>query len=157
MPPNAPDAPLDLQALAYQITSPPRPGGEISLERNREITPNPPENPSNNIPEPPIDPKISQLEEQLQSQKLEFLQYQIGQAARSCQARDPELVELLLERSGQEDLEAAVAALRSARPWLFLDNGHRPRFAAATQGQAQAAEEEAVERRYRNNPWYRKR
>ncbi len=157
MPPNTPDTPLDLQALAYRITSPPPSTGAVSPEIDKETLPDSPEIPSNLPPEPEIDPRIFQLEEQLQSQKLEFRQYRIGQAARNCQARDPELVELLLERSGQEDLEAAVTELRTTRPWLFLDNGCRPRFAAPAQGQAQTAEEEAVERRYRNNPWYRKR
>ena len=157
------DNALDFQAMAYQITSPPRPREpkDSPLEQPPEEAPvaeHSPERAPDSPPEaPPEDPRVAQLEEQMAAQALEFRRYRLAQAAENCEARDPELVALLLERGGEEDLTAAVRGLRRERPWLFRDNGGRPRFAAAAEGQPQNAEEEAVERRYRNNPWYRRR
>ena len=92
------------------------------------------------------------------------LAYALDAAAARSGAQDPELLKLLLEREGLtvqdgtvQGLEAAVAAIRRQRPYLFRDGGGRPRFSAATMDRGLSTEEETVAQRYRNNPWYRKK
>jgi hypothetical protein len=76
--------------------------------------------------------------------------------AGSC-CRDPELLTLLLHQQEDEDLSGTVKRLRREKPYLFTDNGGRPRFAEKVQGKELDMEEEIVAQRYKNNPWYRRK
>lgn len=85
------------------------------------------------------------------------LHYAIGRAA--ADSRDPEVMELLLRSRAQrvEDLNDAMEAIRQEKPYLFADEGGRPRFSAETMDKLMSAEEEAVAERYKGNPWYRRK
>ena len=87
----------------------------------------------------------------------------ISAAVNASDARDPELLTLLLEREnlvvedGQlQGLEEAMGRMRSLRPYLFQDGGQRPRFAAAAMDRGLPDGEEQVALRYRDNPWYKR-
>ncbi len=94
-------------------------------------------------------------------QRQAVLDYAVSAAVAGSQARDPELVSMLLrqELSGADEgsVRTALADLRNQRPYLFADGGKRPRFAAPVQARDLSREDEAVAQRYKNNPWYKRR
>ena len=112
--------------------------------------------------------RIEALEQQLTADAIshrEALTDQaVAQTVAASGARDPELVEYLLRRAGaapQEgsylSLESELSAIRRERPWLFADQGGRPRFSAGTMDRALQQEDPEVAERYRGNPFYRKK
>lgn len=100
---------------------------------------------------------ISRLEQELAAAKRQEearFAREIDRAA--AESRDPEVAAMLLRRGG-ESVPEALAALRREKPYLFPEEGNRPVFAAPGQGRTLSREEDAVARRYRNNPWYRRK
>ena len=105
-----------------------------------------------------------QLETDARAHREALADQALAQTVASSGARDPELVEYLLRKAGAvpEDgnclaLESELAAIRKERPWLFTDQGDRPRFSAGTMARALDREDPAVAERYRGNPFYRKK
>jgi hypothetical protein len=92
-----------------------------------------------------------------QARQLEAREQRIAAAVAASDCRDPELLGLVLRQSEEEDFGGAVKRLRREKPYLFADNGGRPRFAQSVQGKELDMEEEIVAQRYKNNPWYRRK
>lgn len=89
--------------------------------------------------------------------------YAVNAAVKAANTVDPDVVAMLLDREkitvdGDTitGIDEQLDELRTNKPYLFNDNGGRPRFSSGTGGgQPTGSNEDAqVAARYANNPWY---
>lgn len=89
--------------------------------------------------------------------------YAIATAVKAVGAVDPDVVAMLLDREKVTvegdtvtGIQEQIDELRTSKPYLFPDNGGRPRFSGGTGGgqPTGSKEDEQVRARYANNPWY---